>query len=116
MSISGETVVSVVIGGIITAGVATVIFWAQERRARQSFEVLARFLENFANIVNHGGEANVGFTRDAKGRITNANMRYTLKLETGALLVEGHLATLRVTPAPASETRNKTESGPQDIS
>jgi hypothetical protein len=38
---------------------------------------LARFLESFASIANKGGDAKVGFTRDAKDRITNANLTVT---------------------------------------
>jgi hypothetical protein len=103
VSLSLDTIASVVIGGVITLVVAAGFFWVQERRARCSFELLARFLENFA--ASEG--ASVGFTRDAKGRIKNASV--VLRAGTGELKIEGYAPTLTV-------TRNNTESEGQNHS
>jgi hypothetical protein len=50
MNVSGE----VLLGGAITLFVALIVFWLQERRARQSFEVLTQFLESLARVLTEG--------------------------------------------------------------
>jgi hypothetical protein len=106
MTISGETVVSVVLGGVITLVVAIVVFAIQERRARQSFEVLARFLESLGRVLTEGGETGIRFTRDDHGRITGAAVTKDLR---GEIRASGSLEAKLLSVEDG--TRNNTESG-----
>ena len=81
MIISTDTIVSNLIGGAITLGVAFVFFWIQERRARQSSERLRRFLENFA--ANRNNSADITFSGT------------TVRPGTGELKVEGYAPTVK---------------------
>jgi hypothetical protein len=78
------TALGVVLGGIITWVVAYRYFQKQDARAEQLFDALARFLENLA--AGPRG-ASLRFTRDAKGRITNAEVRLIgPTIESGSVL------------------------------
>jgi hypothetical protein len=115
-----STAIGVIFGGVITWAVAyayfrkqdeqtEAMFKRQEQRAGQLFTALARFLENFA--ANRGA-TNIGFTRDAAGLITNANVTVTPGAAEAGW--DGYSPT--VTTAPQAETRNRTESASKNIS
>lgn len=107
MSLSSETVVSVLIGGLISGVITWVVahlyFRKQEARAEQMFDANARFLEMLSSTLIRGGPATLGFERDGKGRIINAKVDYSLHLQTAGLAAAG---TGHVTP-PADTTRTK---------
>ena len=72
MEISADTIVSNAIGAVVAVLVALGYhIWAR-RDARQDFTVLTRFLESFSRALLEGNAVQVGFTRDAKGRVVNA--------------------------------------------
>jgi hypothetical protein len=112
MSISAEMVFSVLIGGLIsgliTWLVAHLYFRKQDERAEESFNILARFLENVEAIRSEGGSTAVGFTHDPSGRIRNVNV--TVIAGTGEIKVEGHAATVTVT----KDTDTRTKGGQND--
>ena len=84
MSISGETVFSILIGGLISGVITWLVaeryFRRQDERAEQVFEVLVRMVQNLVPAVTSGGQVQIGVTRDEKGRIDNASL--TIKLGT----------------------------------
>lgn len=69
-----EMLVSNLIGAALGLGVA----WRLHRKASEDgarqFEVLARFLEQFARAVLRNRGTTLDFSRDKKGRIVNARI------------------------------------------
>ena len=96
----------VVIGGIFTWWVGRHYFRKQDERAEQTFDVLARFLENFA--ANPSGTARIEFTKDAEGRRTG--VRIAVDVGIGEARWEGFAPTVTVTSIQPLATRNNTES------
>jgi hypothetical protein len=72
-------IISVVVGGLITLAVAFFFHWWTSLSERNRFEVLARFLESFAEATLKGKAFQVDFTRDKKGNPTN--VRVTIEME-----------------------------------
>ncbi len=112
MTLSAETLFSVLAGGLVSAlvtlAVAEWYFRRQDRRAEEVYGALSQFLEKFAKVMTEGGDAKVIFGRDEQGRIKSALTQYTITAHLGAVVVKGEDADLRSEPGP-SGTRNKAE-------
>ena len=104
MSISGETVFSVLIGGLIsgliTWFVAHLYFRKQDARGEQVFEMLVRIVKGLAQAVESDAQTHLRIERDEKGRITDVKV----------MIFQGHAPTVVTTKA--DDTR--TEGGQND--
>jgi hypothetical protein len=106
MSVSTDTVVSNLIGGAITLAVAAVFFWIQERRARKSFDLLCRFLENLA--ANSAG-GDLKFKRDATGNPTAVIVEAAIGF--GGAVFVGFAPTVTTTGPAGTSTKQVQEPG-----
>jgi hypothetical protein len=104
MSLSSETVISVVIGGLISGVITWVVahlyFRKQDTRVEQVFEVIIRTIQRLVLAVESEAQTYFQVIRDDKGRI--ADVRVTI--------FQGHAPTVDTTKA--DDTR--TESGQTD--
>jgi hypothetical protein len=96
------TAAGTLVGGVITLAVARLYFLKQDRRAEETFVILARFLESYADVTLRKGQVRVGFSRDDKGRITNASV--TLMPEALAVTLGMPNPTVTTGPPPEPET------------
>jgi len=115
MSISIETVVSVIIGGLITWGLAHLYFKKQDKRAEQIFEATARFLESLGRVVTQGGGVRIEFTRDARNQILGARTNYTETARDGAIASDSATATVTRKPV-RTDTGTKQGQNPKSDS
>lgn len=72
-----------VLGGLIAWRVAYLYFRKQDRRAEEIFEAQAHFLESLAGVVTKTGKVSITFTRDAKGKIVNADATHSATARDG---------------------------------
>lgn len=73
--ISAEMLVSNLIGGLIGLTIGWMLYRQASRETDEWFTILARFLDQFARVaIPDSNPIEVGFSRDSKGRITNANV------------------------------------------
>lgn len=100
MSISAETVFSVLVGGLIsglvTWGVAERYFRKQDARGEQMFEALVRLVRGAAESLEKEAQTHVHAVRDKQGRITDVEVT----------LFQGYAPTLVVTKSEDTRTKS----------
>jgi hypothetical protein len=103
MSMSAETVFSVLLGGLIsglvTWGVAERYFRKQDVRAEQVFDMLVRMVQRLTQAIESEAQTYLRIERVGKGRIVDVKV----------MLFQGFAPGITVT---TPDTRNNTESAP----